>query len=107
MTAVDKCLKKINLQISLYTMWKSRKRCALPLFLNYKHLFDYHALPVLATELAQVIEYDPVTLETLGKVDMTTKIPGATECCPFLFRMVLYNIIKYTLEIDKLIGHLV
>jgi len=29
-----------------------------------------------ATELAQVIEYDPVTLETLGKVDMTTKIPG-------------------------------
>ena len=29
-----------------------------------------------ATELPQIIEYDPVTLETLGKVDLTPLIPG-------------------------------
>ena len=29
-----------------------------------------------ATELPQIIEYDPVTLETIGKVDLTPLIPG-------------------------------
>lgn len=29
-----------------------------------------------ATELPQIIEYDPVTLSTLGKVDLTPLIPG-------------------------------
>merc|ERR1711892_491501 len=35
-----------------------------------------------ATELPQVIEYDPVTLETLGKVDVTDKIPGIKLMTP-------------------------
>merc|ERR1719320_884594 len=35
-----------------------------------------------ATELPQVIEYDPVTLETIMKVDMTDKIPGVKIVTP-------------------------
>ena len=35
-----------------------------------------------ATELPQVIEYDPVTLDTLGKVDVTGKIPGIRLMTP-------------------------
>jgi len=35
-----------------------------------------------ATELPQVTEYDPVTLETIGKVDMTDKIPGVKIVTP-------------------------
>lgn len=35
-----------------------------------------------ATELAQVIEYDPDTLETLGKVDLTPIIPGIKFMTP-------------------------
>ena len=29
-----------------------------------------------ATELPQIIEFDPVTLETIGKVNMASIIPG-------------------------------
>ena len=35
-----------------------------------------------ATELPQVIEYDPVTLETLGKVDVSSRIPGIRLMTP-------------------------
>merc|ERR1711936_575974 len=35
-----------------------------------------------ATELPQVTEYDPDTLETLGKVDVTDKIPGIKIMTP-------------------------
>eukprot|EP00091_Calanus_sinicus_P012415 TRINITY_DN2800_c0_g1_i3.p1 TRINITY_DN2800_c0_g1~~TRINITY_DN2800_c0_g1_i3.p1 ORF type:complete len:414 (-),score=43.25 TRINITY_DN2800_c0_g1_i3:647-1888(-) len=35
-----------------------------------------------ATELPQIIEYDPETLETLGKVDVTDKIPGIKIMTP-------------------------
>lgn len=35
-----------------------------------------------ATELPQVIEYDPVTLETLGKVDVSARIPGIRLMTP-------------------------
>jgi len=35
-----------------------------------------------ATELPQVTEYDPVTLETIRKVDMTDKIPGVKIVTP-------------------------
>ena len=35
-----------------------------------------------ATELPQVIEYDPVTLETLGKVDVSDRIPGIRLMTP-------------------------
>jgi len=35
-----------------------------------------------ATELPQVIEYDPITLETLGKVDVSSKIPGVKIMTP-------------------------
>ena len=35
-----------------------------------------------ATELPQIIEYDPVTLETLGKVDVKDKIPGLATMTP-------------------------
>ena len=35
-----------------------------------------------ATELSQVIEYDPVTLETLGKADVSDRIPGIRLMTP-------------------------
>ena len=35
-----------------------------------------------STELPQVIEYDPVTLETLGKVDVSDRIPGIRLMTP-------------------------
>ena len=35
-----------------------------------------------ATELPQIIEYDPVTLETLGTIDLTSTIPGIKIMTP-------------------------
>jgi len=46
---------------------------------NTLNLFGHY---YAATELPQVIEYDPITLETMAKVDVTDKIPGIKIMTP-------------------------
>ena len=48
----------------------------LAFYLIKRKLFGHY---YAATEMPQIIEYDPITLETIGKIDLEPVIPGISQ----------------------------